>query len=146
MQLLIVSIGILITVFICSYQASAQLKADIGLGLNYNSELHPMARMSFGYELNKVNVETVFQPSITREINPDAYSGIKAGYNFSNLIPMIGYYYDYRSADNKDENKWSGIGYSLKYVYRLGHRGGLFVEGLYLNKSTQLIAGFHIAF
>jgi len=141
LDVLKISIAILITVIMCS-SAKAQAKTDIGLGMNYNKELRPMAKISVSYELNKVNIETVFQPTISRQANPDTYFGVKAGYNIHNLIPMIGYYYDYRSA----ENEWAGVGYSLKYVYLLGEQGGLFMEGLYVNKSTQLIAGFHIAF
>ena len=124
----------------------AQLKADIGLGMNYNKELRPMAKIGFGYELKKVVTEFVFQPTISRQSNPDTYFGVKAGYNISGLIPTIGYYYDYRSADDKEQNKWAGVGYSLKYVYLLGEQGGLFLEGMHVNKSTQVIAGFYIAF
>ena len=134
---------LLIATFILS-KCNAQLKADIGAGLIYNTELHPMAKISFGYELNHVNIETVFQPTISRDANTPLYIGIKAGYNICGLIPMIGYYYRYASGEDKRQNGWVGLGYSLKYVYLLGDQGGLFAEAAYINESVSTIAGFHI--
>ena len=123
-----------------------QIKADFGAGLIYKSELHPMAKISFGYELYKVNIETVFQPTISRDANTPLYTGIKAGYNINGLIPMIGYYYRYASGDDKRQNGWVGLGYSIKYVYLLGDQGGLFAEAAYINESVSVITGFHVIF
>lgn len=131
----------------CSHKADGQINADIGAGLNYNKELHPAFKISFGYELHKVVTEFVYQPTISKVVNePTMFIGLKTGYNYKGFVPMVGYYYAHVNADDKSKNKWAGVGYSLKYVYVLGDAGGLFLEGLYLNKSYHLIAGFHITF
>ncbi len=131
---------LLIATAIIAYtpECNAQLKADFGFGADFKTS-HPVFKLSAGYEVKKVLIEIVEQPNITREVNAPKYFGARAGYNFGAIIPSIGYYYNYYNADDKQKNKWVGLGYSVKYVYMLGEQGGLFVEALYLNKGEQLI-------
>lgn len=138
MEVLIISVAILAIVALCSTKAYSQMHAEVGVGVSD----HPVGKLSFGYQLAGVVIEAVEQPSITKQANSDNYFGFKAGYSIAGLVPMIGYYYDYKSADDKARNKW-GVGYSLKYIYLLGDAGGLFAEGTYIN-NVQVVAGFHI--
>lgn len=123
----------------------AQLR--MGMGAGYDASNHKcIGNINFNYTAtNNAVIEAVMQPSLTRHINAANYFGMKAGYSFHNIIPSIGYYYNYSSADDKGMNKWVGVGYSLKYMKDI-QRGGVFAEGDYINKTIQVITGVYIKF
>lgn len=122
--------------------AQSQIFANFGAGIE-TSKSYPVARISAGYEHNKVVIEAVEQFTITRAVNSSNYLGMKAGYNIHNFVPAVGYYYNYRNADNKEQNH-GAAGYSLKYILILGEIGGPYAEALYIEKSVQFTVGFHI--
>lgn len=106
----------------------------------------PVMKLAVGAEFNNsIVVETVLQAGITRTKNVGAYFGFKGGYNFGNIVPAVGFYYGYLDADNTDKNA-GHVGYSLRYQKFVNEQAGLFVEGLYINKTAQLTAGIHFAF
>jgi len=122
----------------------AQPYAEMGSGIE-TVHHRPLMKISAGYELNKVSVEAVEQVTITRATNSNNYFGLKTGYNIHNFIPGVGYYYNYRTADDKTQNH-ATPGFSLKYVLDLNDRGGVYAEGNYVEKSFQVTFGFHAIF
>src|SRR5665647_2799393 len=110
-------------------------QVHFGLGAGYDvSKSKPLANINIGYTAsNNIMIEAVMQPAITRAVNSDHYFGGKIGYNIHNLVPAVGYYYNYKNADDKAMNKWIGVGYSLKYILPVNDNGGLYAEALYLN-------------
>lgn len=131
-------------IFLIPVISFAQVKVDIGAGYNFSCS-HAVVKLSVGYEVKKIVIEAVEQPTVTHDAGNPNYFGLKAGYNIHGVIPMVGYMYNYTSADDKSKNK-GAVGYSLKYVYTLGDPGGLFVEGLYVHKVVEIVFGFHINF
>lgn len=131
----------IILIFLClPAVANAQMTFNMGAGTDFKNAL---AHISAGYQYNELLVEAVEQPTITRKANSNNYFGIKACYNFRGFIPAIGYYYNYKSSNNKEQNH-SVPGISLKYLLILNTNGGLYIEGMYIEKSFQLTAGFNV--
>ena len=140
MKKLIISIALIIPII-----TFGQAHFDMGYGIVKSESTFPVMKISAGYEINKVVTEIIMQPAITRKVNAPSYFGLKAGYNFHNLIPSIGYLYNYKSADNKRMNSW-GIGYGLKYQIQVNDNGGVYIEGMYVGGNYELTAGFHVIF
>jgi len=131
----------LFLIFLCLPAfANSQMTFNMGAGTDFKNAL---AHISIGYQDNAMVVEAIEQPTITRKSNSNNYFGIKAGYNFHNIIPGIGYYYNYKSADKKEQNHFAP-GISLKYLLIINVNGGLYIEGTYIEKAFQLTAGFNV--
>jgi len=134
-----------------SFAGFSQVHFDMGAGASTfkdtkNTCVVPVMRLAFGYQFsNNITTEGIIQPAITRKSTPHNFLGFKVGYNIYDLIPSIGYLYDFRSSDNHSLNKW-GVAYSLKYVVPVNENGGLFFDGLYCQKSIQVTVGFHVIF
>ena len=122
--------------------AQSQIFVDFAGGVE-TSKIYPVGHISAGYEHNNIVIEAVEQFTITRAVNSSNYLGLKVGYNVHNFVPAVGYYYNYRNADNKEQNH-GAAGYSLKYILILGEIGGPYAEALYIEKSVQFTVGFHI--
>lgn len=110
-----------------------------------NMLLLPAVKISGGYQAGSIVLEGEIRPTVTKKQNSSTNLGAKVGYNFNGLIPAAGYYYNYCNSDNP-ENNTSGIGLSLKYIVQVNDKGGVYFEGMYVNKSYQLTAGFHVQF
>lgn len=110
-----------------------------------NTFLVPAMKISAGYQIGNIVTEAIMQPSITNHVNRSCYFGFKAGYNFRNIIPQIGYLYNYRNSDDISMNRWQ-VGYALKYQIKVNDNGGLFAEAMYTASSYSLTAGFNIQF
>ena len=123
----------------------AQAHLDFGGGIVKSQDVFPVMKISVGYQINNVVTEALMQPAVTRKVNAPRYFGLKAGYNFHNIIPSIGYLYNYKSADDKRMNGWD-IGYALKYQIQENDNGGVYIEGMYVNCNYELTAGFHVIF
>jgi hypothetical protein len=85
------------------------------------------------------------RPTVGRQVNSSTNFGAKVGYNIKGFIPGVGYYYNHCNSDNP-ENNTLGAGISVKYLMPINDNGSFCLEGMYLNQSYQLTAGFHIQF
>lgn len=134
----------LLLILIIPASLHAQLYVDFGGGME-TSAGRPIANISVGFQHSNVIVEAVEQVTISRVANNTNLFGLKAGYNYKNFIPAVGYYYNYRSSDNKEMNH-AAAGFSLKYFLNLNPNGGLYAEAMYVEKVVQVTAGFHVTF
>lgn len=103
----------------------------------------PAVKISAGYQIKNIVLEAEERPAITREVNAPNYFGAKAGVNIGGFVPAAGYYFNFRNEDNPENNHGS-FGYSLEYQVMINDRGGLYAEGMVINKSFQITAGAHI--
>lgn len=125
----------------------AQVNADLGAGYDVKSG-QVISSLSVGFQSHNVVTEAVLTPTLTRKINCGNYAGFKIGYNIAGagIIPSIGYYYNYYNNDQKFQYNCWCVGYSLKAIIPVNDNGGLFLNGMYINHSEQVSAGFHIEF
>lgn len=123
----------------------AQAHVDFGGGIVKSQDVFPVMKISVGYQFNNVVTEALMQPAVTRKVNAPRYFGLKAGYNFHNIITSVGYLYNYKSADDKRMNGWD-IGYALEYQIQVNDNGGVYIEGMYVGGNYELTAGFHVIF
>ena len=131
-------------------QINAQLFTDLGVGAAYQvnempKKYLPMFKLSVGYEFSNIVIEAIEQVAITRQANSPNYFGLKIGYHFNGFVPSAGYLYNYSNSDNPENNGWY-TGVALKYQLQVNDNGGLYVEGLYINKSAMLTVGIHYQF
>lgn len=105
----------------------------------------PVVKISAGYQIKNIVLETEERPTITREVNAPNFFGAKAGYNIRGFVPAAGYYFNLKNEDNPENNS-SSFGYSLKYQVMISENGGLYAEGVMIDKSYQFTAGFQIQF
>jgi len=130
------------TLFIFPIVLMAQVHIELGVGANVKTK-NPICKIAFGMEVNKVVLEVVEQPTITRKINSPNYFGGRAGYNINGFVPSVGYFYSHASSDDKGCNEWF-VGYALKYQYVLTENGGLYAEAMYINNQPEITVGFHV--
>lgn len=130
----------LFLLFIIPLLSRAQFHANFGAGYgNHN----PAFQLSAGYQVNKAVMEGTIISSLGRHVNSDHYFGAKAGYEVGNFVPSVGYYFNYRNADDKQQNH-AAAGFSLKYLLHVNDNGGFYAEALYIEKNIFITAGFHI--
>lgn len=134
----------LFLLFLLPLISQAQIFADFGGGIE-SATYHPLVKMCAGYELNKISVEAVLQPSVTRSPIAPNYMGLKAGYNINNFVPGVGYYYNYKNSNDKRQNH-AALVFSLKYIANINDNCDFYAEVNYIEKSIQLTTGVHIPF
>lgn len=148
----------LFIIFLFFYSgAHSQVHFGMGAGSDFK---HGVANINVGYETsNYLVLEAEMQPSLTRDASAHNYFGAKAGYAIEldngakgafaifqtpQIIPSVGYYFDYVSADNTSLNSWR-TGYSIKIVAPINDQlGGLFTNIMYIHKQVELVVGVHI--
>lgn len=142
-KLLILCLICALAVILGLANCNAQPTIDWGYGFDLQSS-KPVMNLSAGYEAHNVQVQAVMSPCLSRSINANNYFGIKAGYDIAgHIIPSVGYYYNLHSDDNKSLNQYYP-GVSLKGVLPINERGGIYLDGMYIHKSFEVTAGFHI--
>lgn len=123
-----------------------------GLALGYDTHNKLLGAWNIGYEKDIVVMDAEIRPNLTRNLPINNYCGFKLGLNLINpdedglsIIPGLGYYYDFRSMDKTKTNAYY-FGYSLKSIIQVTNDGGLFIEGMYINKSAQITIGMNVKF
>lgn len=128
----------------------AQLNAGIAAG--YDTHGRAMATGYMGATIWQiVEVTGEIRPSLTRSAFSHNYMGGKIGMHIINpddaglsIIPAVGYYYDLKSQDKTNLNKYYWAA-SIKTVLQLTDGGnGAFLEGMYINKSAQFTIGINV--
>lgn len=128
----------------------AQLNTGIAAG--YDTHGRAIANWYVGATISKIiEVTGEIRPSLTRSVFAHNYIGSKIGLNLTSpdhaglrIIPAIGYYYDLKSQDKTNLNKYYWAA-SLKTVMQINDSGnGLFLEGLYIGKSAQITVGINV--
>ena len=132
----------IILLFLFPAICQAQPVVDWGYGFDLQTG-KPVMKLAAGYEANNIQAQAVMSASLSRSVNTNNYFGIKAGYDIAGIIPSVGYYYDLRNGDDKSVNQYYP-GISLKGVLPINERGGIYLDGMYINKSFEITAGFHI--
>lgn len=144
------SVSLTILILLSYFTTFGQAHLDFGGGAENimtgtRDDNIPVMKISVGYEFHKIVSEAIIQPALTHRVNTPSYFGIKIGFNFHNLVPSVGYLYNYRNSDNPEKNGWQ-MGYALKYQLMLNDKGGLYIETMYTNSTYELTAGFHVVF
>lgn len=146
----------LLTCFLCLLgilifsNAKCQVYTDWSAG--YDITQHSgIGGIGFGFTQNRVDADGGISFSFNRNVQSNNFMHFRIGYSlFDCLTPQVGYYYNLRSSDDKTLN-YSSVGYSLKFVlpvmkfYKINGTG-FFVQGLYVNKQVQVLAGLHAVF
>lgn len=140
-------ISALVGLILLAHTTSAQISFDMGAGYNIRAKT-PLMQLQVSGEKDNAVIGFKMDASITRKINSPTYYGFHIGYDIagSGLIACIGGYSNYASADDKSQNGFVGLGYTIRYNYIIGEQGGLFAESMYLNKSVLASVGFHVTF
>lgn len=124
---------------------SAQVIADSGMGYDISTN-KGLIELSAGYELKNIRIEGQMTPTITRDSKSVNFFGAKIGYDIDNFFtPSVGYYYNLVNTDNGEFNK-NYVGYSAKVVMTVHENGGLFINGMLIDKQCLVTAGFHFIF
>lgn len=139
-----------ILILLTSFATFAQAHFDFGGGAENimrgtRDDNIPVMKISAGYKFHNIVAEGVIQPALTRQVNTPSYLGVKAGFDFHNLVPSVGYLYNYSNSDNPENNGWH-VAYALKYQIPVNDKASLYIEGMYTKISYQLTAGFHVVF
>lgn len=144
---------ILISILLIPIISFSQLNTSAAIG--YDTHGRPMAQWGFGIEAGQFNVSGQIRPSLTRSVFAHNYLGASIGFNIFNpgtaylkalsIIPSVGYFYDLKSQDKTNLNKyyWSA---GIKTIKMLKEEAGLFIETIYINHSVQASFGMHLIF
>jgi len=126
---------LLIIIFLLPNILSAQVHTEWGAGYEHV----PVGKIAMGYTTGKIMMEAMVLPGLSRKINANTYYGVQAGINLKNIVPSVGYFYNYRSADDVSLNKWVGLTAGIKViVFKY-----FYAEVIYINKNALATAGFH---
>lgn len=129
--------------------SKSQIFTSIAAG--YDTKGAPIGNWAIGYNKNLFNVQAEMRPSLTRKVEMNNLFGFRLSANLVNpdedglsILPGIGYYFNRKSNDHKQLNKWV-YGYSLKTGLDITETGTAFIEGFYSN-SFQFTIGMQVNF
>lgn len=127
-------------------------QVNTGFGIGYDTHGRGITQLSLGYETRILHFNAEIRPSLSRSAFSHNYIGGTLSANLAapnsefQLLPGIGYYYDDRSHDKIELNKWY-TGYSLKIVELVGQQqNGICLQTLYINHSLQITARMVVRF
>lgn len=128
-------------------------QVNTGMALGYDTHGRAVAALSVGATIGKIlEIQGEVRPSLSRSAFAHNYIGGRIGLNLINsdldglsIIPGAGYFYDLKSQDKPDLNKYYW-GAFLKSIIMVTENGGLFVDAMYINKSVQASIGIHFKF
>ena len=143
----VLKIEVLVCLLLLANTGKSQISIDMGAGYNAVAQT-PFMQLQVQGEKNNAVMGFKLDFSLTKKTNSPNYYGFHIGYDIagSGLIASVGAYSNYASADDKSQNGFVGLGYTLRYNYNIGEQGGLFIETMYVDKSVLASAGFHVVF
>lgn len=121
---------------------NSTISVSMGVGFDF-AATKVLGTINAAYERNNIRLEGELSPSITRASASNSFIGLKIGYDIAKIFtPSVGYYHNLVSTDNKELNK-NYFGYSAKLIIPVSPQSGVFLNGLYINKSMQFTVGAH---
>lgn len=154
-SLLVMFISLLLMVLVSKCNAQHW---NIGAGIGYNTKDLPVFQLNTGINMGRFNLDGIINRGSTFDANTRTYFGGKLGINLlseaeSDLLRIAiipGFNYAYNAVkwnDNKahPKNRWVE-GYSLRFIrYNRDQSDiGWYIDGMYINKSYQVLVGVHI--
>jgi len=139
-KIFITSLAILLSA--CAF---AQFSTEMALGTDMK---YPVFTMNVGYQFDRIEINAEMLPAITRAATSNTYLGAKAGYYFGDetgILPSVGYYFDFISADNPELNKWCP-GADVKFIHYLPNCNAWYADAGYINKEVIVSLGMHVTF
>lgn len=123
------------------------------LAAGYDTKGTPIGTLAFGYNKGLLNFQGEIRPSLTRKVEMNNLLGFRLSANLVNpdedglmILPGIGYYYNRKSSDKRNLNKWQ-YGYTLKAGTEISEGGNaVFIEGMYIDRSAQITIGMQVNF
>lgn len=121
--------------------------SQVGISLSGGIDVpnfQPVVSLGVTYEVANVVSGVEMRINATRNADKHNYLGTKIGYDlhtndFVHLVPSVGYYYDYISADKVNLNHWF-VGGSIRAICFGGDKADFLFDAAYIN-SFQYTMG-----